>query len=993
MVSPDNWYEVVIPAKAVDQDKSYTTYKIGDTTSIINNLRLGAVPVAAAAKAISESVKTVSVAAVKQTKAQTIALASKLPENWSYTPVTRDKKPLTSGWQKKGFSKSAVIEELRNNSKWAGVGALCGTPSGGLLFLDRDGASCDDLIPKLSGVGLDESLPITAIVTSGKPGRCQHIYQIPEEYWDSIHKTVKGTGVIGTDGKDEQLEFRWDGHQSVICGEHPETGAYKWVNPPESTPIAIAPMWMIEQMLKPVGEAKPKPSTVDQSVSSYSDSEVSLESIRRALDAISSDDYATWIKVGQALHSHDLNLFSEWDRWSSRSEKYTNDCAEKWAGFTQGGTINIYWLFKTAKDNGAYAQPVYADLTIQKGDSSSINGGEVPSQMNPTEGGFNEGKTAIAAKALSPQVEIDPEVLALRIASPEHQTADFWFKLSGVLYKSITKPGLAILPNIKNGNVAAYMLISTQFGAIFGPKLTCEMTVGKGIVSQRGGGHALPIGRTGDGKTVITDAVVETLDGVALYAKRQAEIILSIANAMVSFISGATKKSAGAAGSEGENEDKTKLQGELLIAQQFQKNAREGGQSAYFSGGNAIAIAAHSAYCADIYRNSVKFWALYRQYHHKMKDMGAWYRLDEFHNPGLIMYNRDAVAELEKFTGTNFSSAGDAIGLLLAGWSTEDTSSYSRKNLANGGENASNPLTRFSLCALTQEDVRAEFIKKDISIGSSKYGMAPRLNLLHVENTENTRYRVIPKAVGTQARKTTRRGAEDDAKPHVPNAANRVSVSISEALQRIGTTIYNTDIEGVTTLPVPVGDAAAEIYEQFLSWVNDIDPDPNRYCLDRQAKFAQHFTKMCLNAWLVDLVDSSIGKLQSDVDNLFDISFEQGITAEQAFRVIALMKLNYVEHFIDGAKASTLSSIEGEASPEGKVMDMDTLKAIGENKTTLLTWVDSIKDAHVGKPQSKMLEDAINGRVRLALKSITGKTINDWVKLAQSGKEINIKFA
>jgi hypothetical protein len=67
-----------------------------------------------------------------------------LPNDWAYTPVA-GKKPLTTEWQKHPFSKDSVIQEIKQ-SRWTGIGALCGVPSGGVLFLDHDGESCDPLI-------------------------------------------------------------------------------------------------------------------------------------------------------------------------------------------------------------------------------------------------------------------------------------------------------------------------------------------------------------------------------------------------------------------------------------------------------------------------------------------------------------------------------------------------------------------------------------------------------------------------------------------------------------------------------------------------------------------------------------------------------------------------------------------------------------------------------------------------------------------------------
>ena len=189
-----------------------------------------------------------------------IQAAEFLSPDWAYTPVT-GKAPKILDWQNCPFTKTAVIHEIEN-SRWTGIGALCGVPSGGLLFLDHDGASCDPLIEKLTGQSLVDALPHTVAFTSGKPGRYQAVFRISEEFWNDIQTVTKSTGVKGPDGKMEQLEFRWTGCQSVVCGIHPDTQqSYQWINAPVDTPIADAPMWMIEQMLAdaPAPKLTPKP--------------------------------------------------------------------------------------------------------------------------------------------------------------------------------------------------------------------------------------------------------------------------------------------------------------------------------------------------------------------------------------------------------------------------------------------------------------------------------------------------------------------------------------------------------------------------------------------------------------------------------------------------------------------------------------------------------------------------------------------------------------
>jgi hypothetical protein len=96
------------------------------------------------------------------------------------------------------------------------------------------------------------SLPRTVAFTSDRSGHCQYLFLIPEHYADAIKTKKIKIGVIGDDGKAEQLEFRWKNLQSVLPPSvHPTTGGYRWVDgcAIDETKIAIAPDWIIEQML------------------------------------------------------------------------------------------------------------------------------------------------------------------------------------------------------------------------------------------------------------------------------------------------------------------------------------------------------------------------------------------------------------------------------------------------------------------------------------------------------------------------------------------------------------------------------------------------------------------------------------------------------------------------------------------------------------------------------------------------------------------------
>ncbi|MFM7447651.1 MAG: DUF3987 domain-containing protein [Leptolyngbyaceae cyanobacterium] len=172
-----------------------------------------------------------------------------LPEDLALVAVGAHKAPYLPNWQRSPLSKAQIESEIRAG-RCKAVGVLCGTPSDGLVFLDHDGDSCDRLIETLSGLSLDEALPQTVGITSGRPGRYQLIYRLSQQDWQQVATRKLKTGTTGDDGKAEMLEFRWDGCQSVVLGHHPTTGIYRYL-PGQSfaeCDIAIAPQWIIQQM-------------------------------------------------------------------------------------------------------------------------------------------------------------------------------------------------------------------------------------------------------------------------------------------------------------------------------------------------------------------------------------------------------------------------------------------------------------------------------------------------------------------------------------------------------------------------------------------------------------------------------------------------------------------------------------------------------------------------------------------------------------------------
>jgi hypothetical protein len=164
---------------------------------------------------------------------------SKIPYPWPLVPVV-GKRPGKKNWVNKECDRSQILAELQTG-KATGIGLKLGN---GLLAVDIDGESAAKLLLKLSG---GNTFPVTTVWTSGRPGRRQYLLSVEEKNWPRCRNLRIGTGTVGDDGKEECLEFRWLGTQSVLPPSiHPLTKKpYTWINNPLETPPALAPEWLI----------------------------------------------------------------------------------------------------------------------------------------------------------------------------------------------------------------------------------------------------------------------------------------------------------------------------------------------------------------------------------------------------------------------------------------------------------------------------------------------------------------------------------------------------------------------------------------------------------------------------------------------------------------------------------------------------------------------------------------------------------------------------
>ncbi len=165
-----------------------------------------------------------------------------LPPDWIVEPIT-GKRPYRPKWTKTDLDRLEILTELESG-KATGIGLKLGN---GLLAIDVDGESAAKLLVKLAGENSLADFSATTAWTSGRPGRKQCLFSVPESDWHRLRTRRIGTGISGDDGKEECLEFRWIDAQSVLPPSiHPGTGKpYTWINNPLQNPPVQAPEWLI----------------------------------------------------------------------------------------------------------------------------------------------------------------------------------------------------------------------------------------------------------------------------------------------------------------------------------------------------------------------------------------------------------------------------------------------------------------------------------------------------------------------------------------------------------------------------------------------------------------------------------------------------------------------------------------------------------------------------------------------------------------------------
>ena len=127
---------------------------------------------------------------------------------WPLTPLGGNKDPYISGWQNKPCSIHEIESEILTG-RCKAIGLLSGPVYNlpyGLVWVDVDGPSVYELIEGIADKSVDQALPKTLTILSGKEGREKKLYRVPREK----HKHfVRNKYTWHAETEKEKLEILW----------------------------------------------------------------------------------------------------------------------------------------------------------------------------------------------------------------------------------------------------------------------------------------------------------------------------------------------------------------------------------------------------------------------------------------------------------------------------------------------------------------------------------------------------------------------------------------------------------------------------------------------------------------------------------------------------------------------------------------------------------------------------------------------------------------
>ena len=206
--------------------------------------------------------------------AKELAESGIFPEDWSLIPVA-GKDTYVKGWESKPLKLADALAQYQTRTAYQGLGVVTGSFSGGLIALDIDGFEADKVFKEKVAKDLYEApgKETTMSWTSGKPGRRQLLWRVPEYLIKQLsHVTVIKANFLGNwvaartnirrkdaeavnaqakDALSEDLTLRFNRCQSVLPGSiHPDTKKrYKFLNYNDGV-VADAPPYILDVLTR-----------------------------------------------------------------------------------------------------------------------------------------------------------------------------------------------------------------------------------------------------------------------------------------------------------------------------------------------------------------------------------------------------------------------------------------------------------------------------------------------------------------------------------------------------------------------------------------------------------------------------------------------------------------------------------------------------------------------------------------------------------------------
>jgi hypothetical protein len=247
------------------------------------------------------------------------------------------KAPFYYDWNKEKISLNEVIEVIdlykedlkikMYNFEITGVGLITGSITG-YISIDFDGSSTTHLFTEIFGVDVLDEVNKSISWTSGREGRKQVLFRVPEKY-RYLDQWIK---IINSKLKGEQIEFRYNNMQSVMPPSVSFNGVssnYSWINDPMEHSILDLPISISDYIFRK--RIIPKPITPNKIVAEKINENMYIdlmEMISQKERVLSYEDWRnlTWQSISLLGPTDGINLMHElYPEWKVGEYKILSD--------------------------------------------------------------------------------------------------------------------------------------------------------------------------------------------------------------------------------------------------------------------------------------------------------------------------------------------------------------------------------------------------------------------------------------------------------------------------------------------------------------------------------------------------------------------------------------------------------------------------------------------------------------------------------------------